>query len=209
MFTKYSTFVVLGAVALFLASIALYVVLVRIPTDLAANISQGIKETFNFTPQVTINERIVIEQTMPIMELATVARDISVDYAWSHEWLGSTKRIALRGAFTAKAGFDLKEPFTIAIEKYPLKVHAIMSPPKILSVQMNRYNVVQDENGWWNRISDADRENAVQSLQRIAREKAEQSGMLDQARSTIEERIKEIVERNGAMVEFSSPWQEK
>lgn len=209
MFTKYSTFVVLGAVALFLAAIALYVVLVKIPSDLASNISQGIKETFNFTPQIKINERIVIEQTTPIIELATVARDISVDYTWSHEWLGSRKTIALRGTFTAKAGFDLKEPFTIAIEKYPMKVRASMSAPKILSLQMNSYNIIQDENGWWNRISDADREGAVQSLQRIAREKAEQSGMLEEARSTIEQRIKEIVERNGAMVEFSAPWQEK
>jgi hypothetical protein len=209
MITKYSKLILAIGICAFLGAIAFYIVLVRIPADLAANLSQGIKETFNFTPQININERIVIEQTTPIMELATVSRDIAVDYSWSHEWLGSTKTIALRGTFTAKAGFDLKEPFTVAIEKYPLKVRASMSTPKILSMQLNSYDILQDENGWWNRISDGDRESAVQSLQRIAREKAERSGMLEEARLTIEQRIKEIVERNGAMVEFNYPWQEK
>jgi hypothetical protein len=188
---------------------ALYVMLVKIPADLASNISRGLKETLNFTPQVRVNETIVIEQSMPISELATVARDLSVEYSWSHQWLGSTKTIALRGTFTAKAGFDLKEPFTIDIQNYPLRVRASMSAPTILSVQMNDYAILQDENGLWNRISDDDRESAVRVLQHIAREKAKHSGMLAEARSSIEQRIKEIVERNGALVEFRYPWQDR
>lgn len=198
-----------SGVALLLIAVALYIVVVKTPVDLAANISRGVKETFNFTPQVRVNETIVIEQNAPIAELATVARDMLVDYSWAHQWLGSTKMIALRGTFTAKAGFDLKEPFTITIEQHPRRVFARMPAPKLLSVQMNSYTIVHDENGWWNRISDADRESAVNELQRIAREKARNSGMLAEARSTIEQRIKEIVERNGEMVEFTYPWEEK
>lgn len=209
MIAKYSKLIIAAGIASLFAAIALYIVFVKIPTDLATNISQGIKETFNFTPQVRVEETVVIEQNTPIFEVATVARDLLVEYAWSHQWLGSTKAIALRGTFTAKAGFDLKEPFSLDIQKYPLKVQARMPAPKILSIQMNSYRIIQDESGWWNRISDADRETAVQELQRIAREKAQNSGILAEARMTIEQRIKEIVERNGAMVEFKYPWQEK
>jgi hypothetical protein len=209
MIATYSKLIVAGAVAMFLVAIALYVVLVKIPSDAVSKISQGIKETFHFTPQVRVNETIVIEQNAPIAELATVARDLLVEYSWSHEWLGSTKTIALRGVFVAKAGFDLKEPFSLNIQKSPLKVVTHMPAPKILSLQMNSYDVLQDENGWWNRISDRDREAAVNSLQRTAREKAENSGLLEEARTTVEQRIKEIVERNGAVVEFRYPWQER
>ena len=95
------------------------------------------------------------------------------------------------------------------IQKFPLKVRATMPAPKILSVQMNTYNVLRDEDGWWNKISPGDRENAVQELQRVARDKAQSSGMLDEARSSIEQRIREIVERNSAPVEFIYPWQER
>jgi hypothetical protein len=209
MIAKYSKLIVAAAVAMFLAAIALYIVLVKIPSDLATNISQGIKETFHFTPEVRVNETIVIEQHAPIMELATVSHDLLVEYSWSHEWLGSTKTIALRGTFTAKAGFDLQEPFSLSVQKSPLRVHAQMPAPKLLSLQINSYKVLQDENGWWNRISPGDREAAVNALQQTAREKAQNSGLLAEARTTIEQRIREIVERNGAMVEFAYPWQER
>lgn len=206
---KYTKLIITTGIGLLLAVIAAYIIFVRIPTDLARNVAHGIRETFNFTPQIKVEETVIIEQTTPIFEVATVTRDLMVDYSWSHQWLGSMKTIALRGTFTAKAGFDLKEPFTLNIQKYPLKVSAKMPTPKILSIQMNSYKILQDESGWWNRISDGDRETAVQALQHIAREKAQNSGMLAEARSTIEQRIKEIVERNGAMVEFNYPWQEK
>jgi hypothetical protein len=74
---------------------------------------------------------------------------------------------------------------------------------------MNSYKILRDESGWWNRLSDADRESAVNALQQIARSKAESSGMMREALTTIEQRIREIVERNGAIVEFANPWQEK
>lgn len=206
--TNYAKLIIAGGIGVLLAAIAVYIVFVQIPTDLATNVASGIKEAFNFTPKVHINETVVIEQNTPILEIAIVSRELMVEYSWSHQWLGSTKTIALRGTFTAKAGFDLHGPFTITIRKFPLRVDATMPAPKLLSVQMNSYKIILDENGWWNRISDADRETAVQELQRIAREKAQNSGMLTDARSTIEQRIKEIVERNGAMVEFKYPWQE-
>ncbi len=209
MIAKYTRLILAAGISVCLAAIAFYIVFVKAPTDLANGVAQGIKDAFNFTPQVKIEETVVIEQTTPILELATISCDILVDYSWSHQWLGSTKTIALRGTFTAKAGFDLKEQFTINIQKYPLRVQARMPSPKLLSLQMNTYKIVSDESGWWNRISDNDRESAVRALQDIAREKAQNSGMLEEARTTVEQRIKEIVEGNGAMVEFNYPWQEK
>jgi hypothetical protein len=68
---------------------------------------------------------------------------------------------------------------------------------------------VKDESGWWNRISDEDREAAVQTLQDVARSKAISSGILDEARTTIEMRIREIVEHNGASVQFSYDTRQK
>ncbi len=134
--TKAAKIILIAGIGLLLGALALYFVLVKIPTDLATSVAHGIRDTFNFTPEVRVNDHVVIEQTIAIAELATVSRDISVEYRWSHEWLGSTKTIALRGSFTAKAGFDLHEPFTIDIKKYPLNVRARMPSPKILSLQM-------------------------------------------------------------------------
>jgi hypothetical protein len=199
---------VMGVVVLLLLIAAiwsLYAVFIRAPMELAGATAAGVKEMFNFTPRVTVNQTVVIEQSAPIMEVATVARQVMVDHAWSHTWLGSTKSIRLIGTFTAKAGFDLKEPFTIAIEKGPLRVKASLPNPKLLSLTMDSYRIAADESGWWNRVTDADREAAVRDLQNAARSQAEASGILEEARTTAEQRIREIVERNGASVEFIAP----
>jgi len=187
----------LGALAIYLL---LYVPLVKMPAELAANTAEAFREIFNLTPRVMIEETVVIEQTSPILELAVSSRTVWVDYSWSHTWLGSTKRLQLRGSFTAKAGFDLQRPFTVRIQRDPLEVRAEMPPAELLSLEMDSYTVVRDESGWWNRLSDADRQEAVRALQRLAREKALTSGLLEEAEASATARIRELLERNGAPV---------
>lgn len=193
------------AIVMIGGAIAAYIVLVKAPSDLARNTAEGIRQFFNFTPQVRINQTVVIEQNIPVLEVATVSRSLFVDHTWSHTWLGSTKTLELQGSFTAKAGFDLHEPFHIVIERSPLRVVAELPHPKILSLQMDSYRVVKDDDGWWNRISDRDREQAIQDLQTLARRKVEASGILTEAQATAEDRIREVVERNGSIVEFRAP----
>jgi len=182
-----------------------YLVLVKAPAELAEKTARGIREIFNFTPEVRIDQTIVIEQNVPILEVATVSRDLFISHGWSHTWLGSTKTIEIQGTFTAKAGFDLHEPFRIDISKYPLRVVAVLPPPRILSLQTNSVRIVRDEDGWWNRVTAEDRASALRDLQTLAMAKARSSGMIEEARHSAEERIREIVRRNGAEVEFPPP----
>jgi hypothetical protein len=191
------------------ALISFYILAIRVPHDLAVNTAKSVEAWFNFTPRTYIQETIVIEQNAPILEVATVSRSIFVDYAWNHTWLGSTKTLQLTGVFTAKAGFDLREPFDIIIEKNPVRVVASLSPPKVLSVQMDTFLVVRDESGWWNRISPLDRQLAVNALQLTARNRAAASGILEEAQKTAEERLRKIAEWNGSTVEFQEQGRRK
>ena len=206
--TRTSRVLLTGSIALGIillaCSITFYMVVVKAPADLAHTMVAGIKEAFNFTPRVKIDQTIVLEQTAPILELATVSRGVFIDHTWSHTWMGSTKTIQLQGTFTAKAGFDLRQPFTISIERNPLRVLADLPPPKLLSVEMENYRVLKDESGWWNRITDRDREHAVNELHSAAKARAESTGLLEEVRNTAEARIREIVQRNGAIVEFTT-----
>lgn len=187
------------------AGMTAYFIVVRAPADLARRTAEGIREVFDFTPRVTLNETVMIAENTPILEVATVSRSLLVHHRWSHTWLGSTKTLELRGSFTAKAGFDLREPFTIDIRRSPLRVVARMPAPKLLSVQMDSFQVVEDENGWWNRITEKDRTEGVRTLQARARDQSEASGILLEARRSAEDRIREVVERNGDVVVFPSP----
>lgn len=190
-------------VVLFIAgTLMAYRLLVQTPMELARATADGIRTMFQMTPRVTVNETVVIEENIPILEVATVSRALWVDHEWTHTWLGSTKTLHVQGTFTAKAGFDLHQPFDIRISSSPLTVTARLPAPRILSVQMDSFRVVHDENGWWNRLNATDRTEAVTSLQVIARSRAEQSGILAEVQRSAEERIRTLVERNGALVRF-------
>jgi len=191
-------------VLLFLAGIiAAYQFLIVAPKELAHATADGFRSLFQLTPRVTINETVIIEQNSPILEVATVSRPLLVDHEWSHTWLGSTKSLHVRGTFTAKAGYDLKKPFEIEITPSPLSVTARLPDPQLLSLEMDSFEVLLDESGWWNRLTEEDRTNAVVALQQIARSKAENSGILEEVRRSAEERIRDLMERNGAEVAFA------
>jgi len=191
------------AILLFIGGILVaYRLLIEAPAKIAHATAEGLRTLFQVTPRVTVNETVIIEQTSPILEVATVTRPLLVDHEWSHTWLGSTKTLHLQGIFTAKAGYDLHKPFEISISSSPLRVTARLPYPQLLSMQMDSFVVLQDENGWWNRLTEEDRTNAMTTLQSLARQKAEQSGMLEEVRRSAEERIRELVERNGAVVAF-------
>lgn len=191
-----------GGVLLVAAAAGLYLTFFKGPADLAHATAEGIKEVFNFTPRVMINETVVIDEVAPITEIAVVERPMLVDYRWSHIWLGSTKTLHLQGTFVAKAGFNLREPFTIRINRNSRDVKAILPKPRLLSLEMTGYRVLEDESGWWNAISAGDREVAVMQLTETARRQAHSSGLLADAQRTAKTRITEILERSGASAEF-------
>jgi hypothetical protein len=196
---------IMGIVAILLfigGTFVAYRLLIEAPAKLAHATAEGLRSLFQVTPRVTVNQTVIIEQTSPILEVATISRPLLVDHEWSHTWLGSTKMLHIRGIFTAKAGFDLQKPFEINISPSPLSVTARLPEPQLLSLQMDSCVVLQDENGWWNRLTPEDRTNAMTTLGSLARQKAESSGMLDEVRSSAESRIRELVERNGALVAF-------
>ena len=90
-------FAIAAAVVLVIAAAtgAFYVVAVKAPSDLARKTAAGVREFFNFTPQVRINQTIVIEQTTPILEVATVSREMLIDHSWEQTWLRSTKTMVV------------------------------------------------------------------------------------------------------------------
>lgn len=187
-----------GFVLVALASV--FYIAVRTPVDVAGSLAQStataIREMFNVTPRITVDEVVVVEQNSPIAELATVERELYTQYTWKHSWLGSTKELTVRGVFLAKAGFDLRKPFHIDIRRNPLTISTQLPPAELLSLDMQKYSVVTDEDGWWNKVTAHDRQQAVRALLRSAREKAADSGIREEAERSFEERIREIIARN-------------
>src|SRR5258705_3197237 len=73
-------------------------------------------------PRITINNRVYMEQTMPVSELIVLSRRIEVEHELLHTWVGSSKRVKLHGTFIAKVGFDQRKGLSIEIRPDEIRV---------------------------------------------------------------------------------------
>jgi Protein of unknown function (DUF4230) len=130
-------------------------------------------------PRVTINNRVYFEQKSAIAELALISQRLEVEHEFTHSWAGSTKRLKLHGTFTARAGFDLRQDFTVNIQPGATVVR--LPHAQTLTVQQDAVDVLVFENGFWNPISGADVQTELATLSSLAREKADATDLPAQA----------------------------
>ena len=158
---------------------------------LAGKVRDAFVEMAQLQPRVTINDRVVMEQTTGVAELALVSRKMAVEHEFSHTWAGSTKRVKLQATFVAKAGFNLRENVAVDVRDDAIAVQ--MPRAIILGVEQEKVDVLEFENGYWNRISAQDLEKELAALPRLAREKAEQAQLTQEAERALEQQLQERI----------------
>ena len=127
-------------------------------------------ELAHLQPRVTVNNRVYLEQTTTVAELAVLARRVEVEHEMLHTWAGSTKRIKLHGTYLVKAGFDLRKRFTVNV--HPDEILIELPHAQILSIEQKQLEVLTLENGLWNRISPTDIQGQLAALPEQARQRA-------------------------------------
>ncbi|HEY9047459.1 MAG TPA: DUF4230 domain-containing protein [Ohtaekwangia sp.] len=197
--------IVLIIVLLVTLSITAYILIVYIPTQLAQRSYEGakqigrdFKEAFQFTPEVTVNNTVVLQQQTPILELATLSQKFQHEYIWNNTWLKSTKKITIKGTFEAKAGFNLNEKFSIKIDEEHATV--IAPYPVLLSIESLGDVTFADENGLWNWVNTDDRSKAMNAFITDAKKYAEQAAFVKEAQQSFEAKIQAIMKQHGKTV---------
>ena len=165
--------------------------------ELGRRIVDGLSRRLQLRPEVRVGRETVLAGETAVAELATVRREFTHEYAWEHQWLGSTKRLRLRGNFAAKAGFDLHGNFRVEIDPQDLRVQVALPPPRVLGVEMLSYDA-EEEDGFWNKLNPEEREEAVNALLASARAAAESDAALRaEAQRLLEFQIAEAVAESG------------
>jgi hypothetical protein len=155
-------------------------------------------------PRITINNRVYLEQTTTTSELTILSRHIEVEHEFAHKWAGSSKRIKLHATFAVKAGFDLRQD--LAVDLRPDEILIQLPRAQIVGVEQEQVDVLEFENGLWNRISGDDVKNELSILPQLARQKAEESGLPLQAEHALEEQLTQRIHTPQTLrVVFGSP----
>ena len=194
------------------ASIAAYAVFVFIPTQVAKRgyraakaVGEDFRKAFQFTPEITVNNTIVLNQQTALFELAVLEQSFEHRYVWENSWLGSTKKIFISGTFEAKAGFDLHKKFAITLRGN--KAHVTLSEPEILSVESLGNIEYRDEQGIWNWVDMDDRTRATNAFIRDARRYAEQARFVNDAKKEMEAQLEVLLDPyvDDILVEYTIP----
>ena len=146
---------------------------------LGRDMRNAIVQIAQVQPRVTINERVYFEQTTAVNELALVSQRVEMEHEFLHSWAGSSKRLRLHGTFTAKAGFDLRQEISVNVQPEAIVVR--LPHAQILGLEQNALDVLAFENGFWNPISGADVQSELATLARLARERASERRLPEQA----------------------------
>lgn len=184
---------------LIVGTIASYVLLVVIPTEMAERsylaartLGEDFKKAFQFTPEVTVNNTVVLNQQTPILEMAVLAQNFEHRYSWTNTWLNSTKQIFISGTFEAKVGFDLHRKFSIILKDD--KAIVKIPEPQILSVESQGDITYRDESGVWNWINTDDRTKATNAFIKDARTYAAHAAFVHDAKEQIEKRLRLLLQ---------------
>lgn len=168
----------------------------RLASRTADGVRQGISEVFvdflHVRPEVREGTKVVWGQTAAKNQIVVAEKRIEVEYDWEHVWLGSHKVIRLRQAYRVKAGFDLGKPFWVELGPEAGQATACLPFPEILAVSQEGALTYRDEDGWWNKVTDADRAGALAKLAEEAQRKAVQSGILREAEEMTGSRLTDL-----------------
>jgi hypothetical protein len=158
---------------------------------LGENLRAAFIDIAHLQPRITINDRVYMEQTIPVSELVALSRRIEVEHELLHTWVGSSKRVKLHGTFVAKAGFDLRKGLSIDIR--PNEITVQLPHARILGVEQQQVEVLAFENGLWNRISGQDVQSELSVLPELAWKKAAESELPDEAEKSLQQQLEQRI----------------
>ena len=162
----------------------------------ARELAEAVKNTLGMTPQVTINQKIIYKRTNEILELAMIEQDFDIEHETSHTWMRSEKKVTLRGTYRAKIGFDLRKGFNIEVHRgnFLKPGQVILQLPRAEILSVEPLEVQQTKaSGLINWVTNKDIESAMKELTGLAKDKAAQLEMLEDAEKRIENRLNDAL----------------
>jgi len=173
------------------------------------HVRDAFAQVLRVQPEVTLNQRVVLTQTAPIAELAVVTKEELVTIGLNEhlEVLSlqiplTEKTLTAEATYRLKAGFDLREPFSVEIDPVTHALRAVMPHAKILSVEQIGDLTYHGDDALLNRITDDERTQILSNLNAAAHDAAEKSSLKTEAEQQVSQRLNEIMSHNGQALQI-------
>jgi len=144
-----------------------------------------------------VEGRAEITETAEISELALLEMKMSATRSFENEGYmlrylpTGTKKVIVRGDYRVKGGYRLTPGVSLAMEDG--RPVARFPKPVILSVELLNFEVLSEEDGWFNKVKPADRAMVLSDLRDQMRNDARRSGMLATVETTLRNRLRDLL----------------
>lgn len=180
----------------------------RAVRETAGRVWKAVAVATNFQPRVVVNNRVVLQQSAPALELVVVRHTMEVDREFTGTHLWSTKRLRLRGTYEAKAGYDLRgQPITVRVDRPAMPggretVRVELPPARVLGVEERHVEVLELTNGMWNKIAPGELTDELNALASQARANARGLDLPREAAESLTRQVREHLGDDGRAVEI-------
>lgn len=148
--------------------------------------------------ETTITEgRAEITETSEISELALLDMKMNATRTFQSEGYmlryvpTGTKKVVIHGSYRVKGGYRLEPGISLSMENgVPV---ARFPKPVILSVELLDYEILNEEDGWFNKVKAEDRAMVLKDLRDQMRNEARRSGMLETVESSLRNRLRDLL----------------
>jgi hypothetical protein len=162
-----------------------------------------IRNLLGATPEITINRTIIQEAPATICELYFFKQAIQTREQLISKKLGSSKTLVVSQKFIIKAGFDLNR-IRLDFDADQQTFHATIAGGLVIGVEHDGpFEVEKSESGWWNRITDEERDQLINSLPAKARNEVETSALRQLAAGGLNDLLTRICERRNMKLKMT------
>lgn len=167
--------------------------------DTAQRAAEAVKQVLHLTPEVTVTTYVVRQKNTDILELASTSKEFPLDYHYKTKFLGSEKFFDIKSDYIAKAGFDLRDKFTVQVDENTKKLRAFFPPPRLLSCQQKAgsFKILRDQDGWLNGVTPEERQRCINEMNADAERKAIEMNILEEAKESVRKQLMELAKKSG------------
>lgn len=162
----------------------------------AKEVAKVVKEAVTIEPKIVSTTTVIHEGARETLELVLAERDQITETRYENSWAGSKKVLHVRGKFRVKAGYKLDDGNWFVDQRSDGSYAVKLPDATVLSCEQMSIDMLEDEDGFWNRLSKEERAQVQNQLLAEARRQAATGDLLKRAESEIERRLTESAKRH-------------
>ncbi|MCX6984867.1 MAG: DUF4230 domain-containing protein [Lentisphaerae bacterium] len=170
------------------------------PKNIADDLKLIFSQIFPAVPNVSANGSSVAISGSICKDHVVDRTSVEADAYFENKRFLSKKTLSMSGKFRVHSGFPADSYFSIAADSGNRTVTASIPDIQILKIEPAGKISDSASNGWWNRLSDKDRSEAMEMLRQNASEQAGLDGVVEKAEKAMAERIRDAFSSRGYRV---------